>query len=182
VRAAVLLAIVAALATGCSSGFDATARQSYAPGDGIQAGSGDLRVLSALVVAPDDGSSGVVLMAVVNRGAQPDEITAVESDVGTVDYAGSKEIAAGETVRFGPESDPSAVINDLVVDPGETITLNITFAEAEPITLRTVIVPATGEYASVTAPSEPSATPTEPGSATPAESASPAPISSPSTT
>ncbi len=181
-RAAVHLAFVAALATGCASGFDATARQSYAPGDGIQAGSGDLRVLSALVVAPDEGSSGIVLMAVVNRGAQSDEITAVESDAGTVDFAGSKEIAAGETVRFGSGSEPSAVINDLVVDPGEAITLKVSFAEAEPISLRTVVVPATGEYASVTAPAEPSATPTEPGSATPAETASPAPISSPSTT
>ena len=181
-RAVAPLAFVAALVTGCASGFDATARQSYAPGDGIQAGSGDLRVLSALVVAPEDADTGIVLMAVVNSGAEPDEITAVESDAGTVDYTGSQEIAAGETVVFGAESDPSVVIRDLSADPGEAITVKVSFGEAEPISLRTVVVPSTGEYASVTAPSEPSATPTADGSATPAETASPAPISSPSTT
>ena len=181
-RAVAPLAFVAALVTGCASGFDATARQSYAPGDGIQAGTGDLRVLSALVVAPDDGSTGIVLMAVVNSGAESDEITAIESDAGTVDYTGSKEIQAGETLVFGAESDPSVVIRDLIVDAGEAITVKVSFGEAEPISLRTVVVPATGEYASVTAQAEPSATPTDDGSATPDETASPAPISSPSTT
>jgi hypothetical protein len=176
----VAVPLVIALATGCASGFDATARQSYAPGDGVQGGSGDLRAVSALVVAPDDGSSGVVLMAVVNNGDEAEEITSVETDAGEVDYTGSREIGAGETIIFGAGSDPSATVRDLSADPGEAITVKVSFANAEPISLRTVVVPATGDYESETLPPEPSPTASESGDATPSESASPAPISSPS--
>jgi hypothetical protein len=169
------------LATGCASGFDATARQSYAPGDGVQGVSGDLQAVSALVVAPDDGGTGVVLMAVVNNGDEAEEITSVETDAGEVDYTGSREIPPGETVIFGAGSDPSATVRDLSAEPGEAITVKLSFANAEPINLRTVVVEATGDYESVTLPPEPSPTASESGVATPGETASPAPISSPST-
>jgi copper(I)-binding protein len=173
------LALVTLLATGCGSGFDATARQSYAPGDGIQAGSGDLRVVSALVVSPDDSDDGVILMAVVNNGEQDEEITSVDADKGEVDYTGSHTIPAGETVVFGPESDPSATVRNLSAEPGETITVKISFADAEPISLHTVVVPATGDYASITPAAEPTPTPSE-SVATPSGSVSPSPSPSPS--
>ena len=173
------LAVLTVLATGCASGFDATARQPYAPGDGIQAGTGDLRVVSALVVSPEDSGDGVILMAVVNNGDQDEEITSVESDEGEVDYTGSHTIPAGETVLFGAESDPSATIRNLSAEPGESVTVKINFAEAEPINLHTVVVPATGDYASITPAAEPSPTASESG-ATPSGSTSPNPISSPS--
>jgi hypothetical protein len=176
------VAVVTVLATGCASGFDATARESYAPGDGIQAGSGDLRVVSALVVSPEDSDDGVILMAVVNNGERDEEIVSVESDEGEVDYTGSHTIPAGETVLFGAGSDPSATVRNLSAEPGEALTVKISFAEAEPISLHTVVVPATGDYASITPAAEPSpsASPSESG-ATPSGSVEPAPISSPST-
>ena len=174
------LAVVTVLATGCASGFDATARESYAPGDGIQAGSGDLRVVSALVVSPEDSDDGVILMGVVNNGEQDEEIVSVESDEGEVDYTGSRTIPAGETVLFGAGSDPSATVRNLSAEPGEALTVKISFAEAEPISLHTVVVPATGDYASITPAAEPTPTASESG-ATPSGSDSPNPISSPST-
>ncbi len=178
--AAVPLALVTVLAAGCGSGFDATARQSYAPGDGIQAGSGDLRVVSALVVAPEDGDDGVILMAVVNNGEQDEEIASVETDKGDVDYTGSRTIRAGESVLFGAESDPSATVRNLDAEPGEVVTVKVSFAEAEPISLRTVVVPATGDYESITPAAEPSPTASESG-ATPSGSESADPSASPST-
>jgi hypothetical protein len=171
--------VVTLLATGCGSGFDATARQSYAPGDGIQAGTGDLRVVSALVVSPEESSDGVILMAVVNNGEQDEEITSVETDKGDVEYTGSHTVGAGETILFSADSDPSATVRNLGAKPGETITVKISFAEAEPISLHTVVVPATGDYASITPAAEPSPTASESG-ATPSGSTSPNPISSPS--
>jgi hypothetical protein len=173
------LTLLTVLATGCSSGFNATARQSYAPGDGVQAGTGDLRVVSALVVSPEDSDDGVILMAVVNNGDQDEEITSVEADEGEVDYTGSHTIPAGETVLFSAESDPSATVRNLSTAPGEAITVKISFAEAEPISLRTVVVPATGDYASITPAAVPTPTVSEP-SATPSGSVSPEPSSSPS--
>ena len=168
------------LATGCGSGFDATARQSYAPGDGVQAGAGDLRVVSALVVSAEDSGDGVILMAVVNNGEQDEEITSIDADGGEVEYTGSKTIPARETVLFSAESDPSATVRNLSTKPGEAITVKIGFAEAEPISLHTVVVPATGDYASITPAAEPAPTASESG-ATPSGSVSPNPISSPST-
>jgi hypothetical protein len=176
---AVPLAVVTVLATGCGSGFDATARQSYAPGDGVQAGTGDLRVVSALVVSPEDSQDGVILMAVVNNGEQDEEITSIDADSGEVDYTGSHTIPAGETVLFSAESDPSATVRGLSTKPGEAITVKISFAEAEPITLHTVVVPATGDYASITPAAEPTPTPTPSESSTTLEgSVSPDPSAS----
>jgi hypothetical protein len=171
------LALVTALTTGCGSGFDATARQSYAPGDGIQAGTGDLRVVSALVVSAADSTDGVILMAVVNNGDQDEEITSVEAGGGEVDYTGSHTIPAGETVLFSADSDPSATVRNLSAKPGETVTVKISFAEAEPITLHTVVVPATGDYASITPAAEPTPAASDSG-ATPSGSASPSPSAS----
>jgi hypothetical protein len=176
---AVPLALATVLVTGCGSGFDATARQSYAPGDGIQAGTGDLRVVSALVVSPEGSKDGVILMAVVNNGEQDEEITSIEADGGEVEYTGSHTIPAGETVLFSAESDPSATVRGLSTKPGEAITVKVSFADAEPISLRTVLVPATGDYASITPAAGPSPTVSESG-ATPSGSVSPDSSSSPS--
>jgi hypothetical protein len=165
--------------TGCGSGFDATARQPYAPADGVQAGTGPLRVVSALVVAPEDASDGVVLMGVVNNGDRDEEITSAETAAGTVDYTGSHVVPANDTVIFGARSDPSVTIRNLSAKPGEEITFKVNFADAEPITLHTVVVPATGDYASITPAAEPTPTPSESGP-TPSGSVSPNPTSSPS--
>ncbi len=136
--------------------------------------------MSALVVAPEDSRDGVILMAVVNNGEQDEEITSIEAGEGEVDYTGSRTIPAGETVLFSAESDPSATIRNLGTEPGEAITVKISFAEAEPISLRTVVVPATGDYASITPAAEPSPTASESG-ATPSGSVSADPSSSTST-
>ena len=150
------------MTTGCGAGFEATARQSYAPADGVQGASGQMRVLNALVVAPGEGSSGsagVVLMAVVNGSSEDEEITSVETDAGSVDYTGSMTIPAGETIMFGAGSDPAAVVDGLSAEPGEEITVKVSFGDAEPISLRTVVVAATGDYESVTLAPEPSPSP-----------------------
>jgi copper(I)-binding protein len=166
--------------TACGSGFDATARQAYAPGDGVQATSGQIRVLNALVVAPEDGTTGVVLMAVANDGQEADELSAVESDAGTVEVSGSTELEPGSTVVLNAQSDTSATISGLDAEPGEEITLKVVFEQAEPVTLRTVVVAASGDYASVTPEAEPTPSATASATATAGETATPAPISSPS--
>ena len=47
-------------------------------------------------------------------------------------------------------TNPAATISGLTALPGETITLRMTFKEADPLTIRTVVVPAKGPYASIT--------------------------------
>jgi hypothetical protein len=158
---AVLLAGAGALLTGCSGGFDAQARQVYAPADGAQADAGSVRISNALVVAPAGGTEGVLLMTVSNRGGKTQQLTSLTSNGGTVDYTGSRRLAAGQAVSFSAVTDPSATITNLRLKPGENITLRFGFSGEDPVTVRTLVVPATGIYSTVT----PAATPTvEPSS------------------
>ncbi len=147
---AVTAALAAALLAGCGAGFDATSRQQYAPSDGILADAGDLRVQNALVVASAGISTGVVSASIANRGDRDDELTGLTSPDGTVDLTGDGALPAGSAVRLGADTRLSATISALTALPGETITLRLTFARSEPLRIRTVVVPAQGDYASVT--------------------------------
>ncbi len=146
--AAVTAALSAALLTGCASGFDATSIKPYAPSDGILANSGDLRILNILVVST--GANGVVSGSIVNRGTSKDALTDLTSPDGTVDLTGSGKIPPKGATRLGADTATSATISGLTRLPGETITLKLTFQRADPVTIRTVIVPASGDYASIT--------------------------------
>lgn len=151
-RTRVLAATAAALATavlaGCSAGFNATAIKPYAPSDGVLANTGDLRVLNLLVVST--GPSGVVSTTIVNRGDHPDELTDVTSPDGTVDFTGDGTIAPKSAIRLGADTTAAATISGLTKLPGEVITVTLTFRRADPLTVRTVVVAASGAYASIT--------------------------------
>lgn len=151
---------------GCSSGFDATSTQDYAPSDGIVAGDGDIRVLNALVVATEGADEGVVSMTVVNRGETSDRITAIRSDAGDVTLGGDTSLPPGAAVSFGTE-EATATVTGLTKEPGQAVALTVRFAKAEPLTFRTVIVLGTDDYASLTPPASPTPTPTETPSETP---------------
>jgi hypothetical protein len=164
------LALLAALTTGCAAGQNAQTTQPYSPADGVVANSGDIRVLNALVVAGEAGGDGVVSLTIVNRGSREDSITGLTSPDGTVDLTGMPELPAGKAVRFGATTDPAATISGLASKPGQSIKLTLRFARTEPITLDTVVVPATGAYADITPGPE---TPVDTTTETPTDSASP---------
>ena len=185
--AAALLAGTTLLLAGCGSGFGATTSKAYAPSDGVMGDSGRIRVLNALVVAPEGGHEGVVSMTVVNRGSRPERLLGLASDAGNVDFTGDRTLLPGAAVAFTAGSDPAATIQGLRVQPGQTIKLRLAFQNTAPLTLDTVVVPPTGPYASLTpeptpTPTHsPSATPTATGTATPAKTsatASPSPSAS----
>ncbi len=149
--------------TGCAAGLNAQTLKPYAPADGVMANSGDIRILNALVVVADDSSgTGVVSLTIVNRGNRDDSLTDLTSPDGTVDLTGTRDLPAGKAVRFGATTEPSATISDLTKQPGATITLRFVFARTNPITLETVILPATGAYTSLTpGPVTPAVEPTD---------------------
>lgn len=185
--AAALLAGATLLLAGCGSGFGAVTTQPYAPSDGVMGQSGRIRVLNALVVAPENGSEGVVSMTIVNRGSRPERLVGLASDAGTVDLTGDRTLAPGTAVAFTAGSDPAATIQGLRVQPGQTLKLRLAFRNTTPITLDTVVVPPTGPYASLTPEPTPTPTPSRTpsprgtGTATPAKTsatASPSPSAS----
>ena len=148
VLAAATAVLSAALLTGCASGFDATSVKPYAPSDGILANSGDLRILNILVVST--GANGVVSASIANRGTSKDALTDMTSPDGTVDLTGNGKVPPKSSIPLGADTATSATISGLTKLPGETITLKLTFQRADPVTIRTVIVPASGDYASIT--------------------------------
>jgi hypothetical protein len=141
---------LAGLLSGCGAGFDATSVKAYAPSDGIMADTGHLRILNTLVVASDSYSSGVIIATIANDGTKADELTGITSPDGTVDLTGDGTIDAGAAVSLGAGTDLSATLSSLTSLPGETITLHLRFARADPVTIHTVVVPATGPYESIT--------------------------------
>ena len=177
----VLIALASlALTAGCAAGNNAQTLQPYSPGDGVLANSGTIRVLNALVVADATGTTGVVSLTIVNRGKRDDSLTDLTSADGSVDLTGNQALPAGQAVRFGATTEPSATIGDLKSKPGRSITLTLSFAHTEPITLTTVVVPATGPYASLTpGPQTPVDTTTDTSSPTDTSSASPTSSGSP---
>jgi hypothetical protein len=165
--ASVLLAASVAALTGCGAGQDAQTIKAYSPADGVIGNSGDIRAVDALVVGAGDSGDGVLSLTLVNRGDGSDRLTGITSPDGSVDLTGSGALAPGKAVYFGADTTPSATISGLKAKPGDTVTLKLTFANTAPMTLRTVVVPATGYYASVTPG------PTTPAEETPTDTASP---------
>ena len=150
--------LAAAVLTGCGAGFDATSLKPYAPADGVITSSGDVRALNVLVVGPPEApeaggsSSGVVVMSLANTGTRPDRLSAIDTDAGSVTLAAPVPLPPGSAVPFSHDTEHSAVISGLTTRAGEAIELTLQFARAEPITVRTIVMPATGDYAEVTAP------------------------------
>jgi len=148
VLAAATAVLSAALLTGCASGFNATSIKPYAPSDGVEANTGDIRILNLLVVST--GANGVVSGSIVNRGTSRDALTDLTSPDGTVDLTGNGKIPPKAAIRLGAGTETSATISGLTKLPGETITLKLTFRRADPVTIRTLVVPASGDYSSIT--------------------------------
>lgn len=147
----VAAAAATALLSGCAAGFDATSLQPYAPADGVNAESGEIRALNVLVVADDGATGGVVLMTVANDGRRDDRLVGIESDAGSVEADTPVPLPAGGTVAFGgQQAQASATVTNLQVQPGQAIELRLTFARAEPVSVRTVVMPAIGDYEGIT--------------------------------
>jgi copper(I)-binding protein len=167
--AALAAALIVTALTGCSSGFDATSTKDYAPSDGVIAGTGDIRILNALVVAAEGADQGAISMTVVNRGETADRVSGIQSDAGEVTVDGDVSLPPGAAVSFGTE-EATATISGLSKDPGQAVQVTVRFARAEPLTFRTVVVLGTDDYASLTPSASPTPTPTP--TETPSESPS----------
>ena len=138
------------LTTGCAAGKDSPTLKPYSPADGVVANSGTIRVLNALVVADSSGGDGVVSLTIVNRGDRDDSLTDLTSPDGTVDLTGTRDLPRVMPCASVPRARPSATIGDVSVEPGHNITLKLTLPAHRADHPGTVVVPATGPYASIT--------------------------------
>ena len=173
------------LLAACGSGFGAQAEQSYQPGDGVDVTSGSIRVLNAIVVAPLEGGDGIVSMTVMNTGSTADQLTSVTAKQGQVETATPAQIAPHQAYAFSADSSPVWTIRNLTAKPGSYVDLTLNFAQAGIVPVTTVVVPATGYYASITAAPAPSDSAvasilpiTPSGSTSPTDTGSPTPTTS----
>ena len=143
-RTMVVLALLAALATGCGGG------------EGLESGSPDLRFSQAQASGPVAGVSQLVV-TIDNRGDGADRLVAAETDAAlaveihrtVIDDDGRAfmrslddvVIGAGETVRFRPgDLHLMVVVPDERVRVGGTFEVTLRFERSAPVTLEVEVM------------------------------------------
>ena len=165
VRMAAIALVSVAATTGCGANFGAQTNQIYQPADGDNNKESDVYVMGALVVA-DEAGHGSVVARLINSAEQPDSLVSVaatddEGNQITVKPATEPiELQSGESLQLADGAQIQLSGDNLRV--GGVVTLNVTFDQAEPVTVEAPVFPDTGDYADVTIPgAESSAEPTE---------------------
>jgi hypothetical protein len=157
--------------TGCAAGFEAETNKVDEPGEGSNGTVGDVKIRGALLAdVEEEPGSGVLVMGVVNDGAEVDALTEVRvADSEPADLGSNVSLPPRQLVQFGTnEVSPGAVyggtyVLDGPVDrltSGSFVPVSFTFRNAGSVTLDLLVLPATGDLASVTptpAPTTPAA-------------------------
>lgn len=167
-------------------GFGAQTDQQYQAATGTNYRTGDVWILNAVVVSSTDGS-GTFAGTLVNKTAEPAELTAVSGD-------GVKaQLAAGEPIRLGAYPNGSDNLGEAgetvppakltlsgaadVIAPGQYVTLTFTFGSGSTATMKVPVYPVTEDYTDVPMPApSPTATKSPKAPKTPET-----PVSSPTT-
>ena len=135
-------ALVLALGSLTSCGFELMTDQPFAPGEGTNTRVGEVDVLSALVVAAQP-NEGTFVVTLVNNS--PDEV-ALNGVSGTdleVDEFEPVEIAPREMVNF---ADEGGIPMSGDFDAGQLLALTLTFSNGDSTEMNVPIVPACGPY------------------------------------
>lgn len=180
-RIAVLaLAVAVPALSACTNGFDSQTDAVYQPAVGVNDRSSEVDVLGAMVVAPEKGKDGVFIASLSNNDqTTSDKLTAVEGQGVKMTLGDVPPIPAGGLVNLASEEIGGVPVTGAAVKPGGYVLVRLTFANADPVTVKVPVVVDEGPYASITpkpsssassskSPSgSPSASPSSSGSATP---------------
>lgn len=171
-------AVLAGVLAGCSVFSPATTIEPYDPSDGVNVDlENGVKLRNFLVVATEKGGVGAVVGSLVNDG---DRSVTVEL---TAQFGESTQpsvtrisVPANGLVLVAPGEQQEMSIPDIPVAPGENIEMSATAASAGTDWFDTPVLPAEGEYATLTAapttePPTPSGSPT--GSPTESSTESP---------
>ncbi|MEV0203042.1 copper chaperone PCu(A)C [Nonomuraea sp. NPDC050691] len=184
VAAAALLA--APVLAGCSAGFGANTNKPYAPNEaGVLIEQGKygsprgVQIPQAFILGPDSGAqlawrgSAPIYLNILNTAGAPDTLTAVSAGtLGTVKVAAPVQLPPNQLVNTGKPS-PQLMLESLSksLRGGETVRLDLTFANAGVVSLNVPVITRSREFKDY--PAAPGATaaptPTPSPSATAAE-------------
>ncbi len=151
-RVAVLaLAVSLPALSACTNGFNNQTDAVYQPAVGVNDRSSQVDVLGALVVAPEDGKGGVFIASLANKDQTTDDkLTKVQGQGVEIQAGTVPAIPAGGLVNLASEEIGGLPVTGAAVKPGGYVLVRLTFANAEPVTVRVPVVLDVGPYASLT--------------------------------
>jgi copper(I)-binding protein len=169
------IAILVPALAGCEAGFNAPTLQFHPASTGLSTVAAGINVDDAFVLGPAPGSTlpaggqaGVFLSLYAQNN---DQLTSASAP----GYASSVQLVSGPVTLnanslvdlSGPS--PEIVLNGLTspLSGGETISLQLTFANAGPVTLSVPVEPAAYDFATYSAPPTPTPSPSVSASGSP---------------
>lgn len=154
---AVALAAGALALSGCGAGFDATTSNVYSPANGTQQSRGEITMLNAILVVPEEGPT-VLSTTVSNRSGQPDELVSVSVNGTAAQIDGDAAVPAEGVLRIGAgygENRPDPAVTNAIVTlsgvdlaPGTVPTLTVVLREAGALSFGVPVEVASGYWAS----------------------------------
>ncbi|MEV4802956.1 copper chaperone PCu(A)C [Nonomuraea sp. NPDC049421] len=174
--------LAAPVLAGCGAGFDATTNMPYAPNEaqvlienGQYGAKSGIHIPQAFILGPDSGAqlawrgSAPIYLNILNTSGTPDTLQAVNAgEMGTVKITAPIQLPSNQLVNTGKPS-PQLVLEAIPksLRGGESIKLDLQFANAGVVSMNVPVVTRSREYASY--PPAPGATP----AATPTPTPSP---------
>ncbi|MET8869471.1 copper chaperone PCu(A)C [Nonomuraea sp. NPDC004580] len=174
--------LAAPVLAGCGAGFDATTNMPYAPNEaqvlienGQYGAKSGIHIPQAFILGPDSGAqlawrgSAPIYLNILNTSGTPDTLQAVNAgEMGTVKITAPIQLPSNQLVNTGKPS-PQLILEAIPksLRGGESIKLDLQFANAGVVSMNVPVVTRSREYASY--PPAPGATP----AATPTPTPSP---------
>ena len=152
-RVAIAALLLAPALTAC--GFNEQTDQVYQAAVGVNDRSGDVDILNGLVVSGQDGS-GTFAGTLVNTTNEDDTLESV-SGSGITAARRTVDVPAEGSVPLAEKGQVS--VQGSGIKPGSFVELTFSFSSGQTTTMKVPVVAATGDYADVTQPASPSASP-----------------------
>jgi hypothetical protein len=165
---------------GCGAGFDATTNKPYAPNEaqalienGVYGSSHGIHIPQAFILGPDSGAqlawrgSAPIYLNILNTAGAPDSLQQISAGgMGTVKIATPIQLPSNQLVNTGKPS-PQIMLEAISksLRGGETIRLDLQFANAGVVSMNVPVVTRSREYTAY--PPAPNATPAPTPTATP---------------
>lgn len=140
-----------------TSNFDAQTNQIYTPAEGVNDRSGAVDVLNAVVVSAKDGTGRFVAGLANNDDSADDSLTGVQGSGESSGVTGTLPtpvpVPAGGFVQLAdPGVEPVVLQGDPII-AGYFVELTVTFQNADSVTVKVPVVPATAQWSTVQVPS-----------------------------
>lgn len=139
-------ALVLAVPTLTSCGFDYATNRPYTPAEGVNNAEGDVKVLNAVVVAaqPDSGTFIATLSSDAEEEVTFEGVSGAGGNTIEPDDFTGVEIPARGLVNLAEEGGPSL---SGTFEAGDFLALTLSFDTGDTVTMNVPVVPACEEYA-----------------------------------